>query len=65
MEVLRHGNLYESSFKGISVCDNCNCKFSYTRDDLIVEFPNEPLIFMPRMKKYVICPECKKKKEIY
>lgn len=65
MEVLKHGNLYEASFKGISVCNNCSCKFSYTKDDLIVEFPNELDLLTPRIKKYVICPECKKRKEIY
>lgn len=67
MEVLKHGNLYETKeiSVGISVCNNCSCKFSYTGDDLIIEFPNEPLTLMPRIEKYVICPECKKRKEIY
>ena len=46
IEIIEHGN----TMREIE-CDNCKCKFSYTRDDVIREG-------FGGMIDYVYCPEC-------
>ncbi|MCI8761191.1 MAG: hypothetical protein HFJ34_08860 [Clostridia bacterium] len=47
MEIKKHGNTYE-----LARCKVCNCEFSYTRNDIKIEWKKH--------NEYVECPECGK-----
>lgn len=47
MEILEHGNSYRSM-----KCEECSCKFQYTRKDIKTATWSEDYY------KYVKCPEC-------
>ena len=62
MEVLRHGNTYKEI-----VCPKCNALLSYCKNDIkeysdYEEYFGEMHLFYA---EYIICPECKKKINLF
>ena len=52
MEVLRHGDTYESE-----QCEECKCVFRYVKNDIKRNIQECLYLHMP-YQEYVNCPEC-------
>jgi len=58
MEIIKHGKTYEAPKKG--VCHNCECVFTYVKDDIQENWVRVNAYDSDLMYTYINCPECGK-----
>ncbi len=58
MEILEHGNNYYNDDSGTIICENCNCKYKYDKNDIIVDATYSLTSYPAQYKRYIKCPEC-------